>query len=98
MDILELYQKKSFHCRQMLKATSTYGGIFARRSMDFYAVNILTRAPLDLEIDHDISHVLHYQTPGGTQRGDVSISQKNERGTYLLKYGPQLQENIYQQM
>ena len=59
-----------------IKATSTYGGIFAQRSMDLNAVNILTRVPLDLEIDHDISHVLHYQTPGGTQRGDVSISQK----------------------
>ncbi len=58
------------------KVTSTYGGIFAQRSMDLNEVNILTKAPLDLEIEHDISHLLHYQTPGDTQRGDVSILQK----------------------
>ncbi len=57
-----------------------------------------TRAPKDLENVQDISYILHYQTPGGTQRGDVCISQKMERGTFLLKYGPHLHEKICQQI
>ena len=52
--------------------------------MDLYA-DMLTRAPLDLKIDHDISQVLHYQTPGGTQRGDVTISQKNWKGHLFIE-------------
>ena len=57
-----------------------------------------TRAPNDLENVHDISYILHYQTPGGTQRGDVSISQKMERDTFLMKHGPHLHEKICQQI
>ena len=51
-----------------------WGGIFAQSSMDINVVNIHNRAPEDLENVQDISSVLHYQTPGGTQRGDVIIS------------------------
>ena len=50
------------------------GGIFAQSSMDINVVNIHNRAPEDLENVQDISNVLHYQTPGGTQRGEVIIS------------------------
>ncbi len=74
------------------------GGIFAQSSKGSNAVNMYTRAWKASENVHHISYVLHYQTPGGTQRGDVSMSQKTERGTYLLKYGPHLYENISQQM
>ena len=56
------------------------------------------RAPKDLENVQDISYILHYQTPGGTQRGDVSIPQKMERGTFLQKYGPHLHDKICQQI
>ncbi len=57
-----------------------------------------TRAPKDLENVRHISYILLYQTPGGTQRGVVSISPKMERGTFLLKYGPHLHEKICQQI
>ena len=50
------------------------GGIFAQSSMDVDAANMYNRALEDLENVQDISYVLHYQTPGGTQRGDVIIS------------------------
>ncbi len=72
------------------------GGIFAQSSMDFNAINMYTRALKASENVRDISYVLHYKTPGGTQRGDVSISQNVGRGTFLLKYGSNLHENICQ--
>ncbi len=45
--------------------------------MDVNAANMYNRAPEDLENVQDISYALHFQTPGGTQRGDVIISKKN---------------------
>ena len=52
------------------------GGIFAQSSTEFNTVNMHNRAPEDLENAHDISYILHYHTPGGTQRGDVVIHDK----------------------
>ncbi len=51
--------------------------------MDFNAVNMYTRAVNASEKVHDISYVLHYKTPGGTQSDDVSTSQKVGRGTFF---------------
>ena len=53
------------------------GGIFAQSSMGSNAVHMYTRALKASENVHDISYVLHCETPGGAQRSDVSISQKN---------------------
>ena len=51
-------------------------GDFAQSSADLNAVNMYTRAPMDLENVQDISYItyiLHYQTPGA-QISDVSMS------------------------
>ena len=70
------------------------GGIFAQSTMDLNAANMYNGAPKDSDKVKNISYVLHYLTPGGTQRDDVIISLKMERGTFLLNYVPSLHEKI----